>query len=61
MISFVIKASDIARCPDHNMSVEHWRPDGTCQHEPVPLKHDNLDTERHDTDEKFRDLYGGIV
>ena len=33
VIAFVIWASDIARCPDHNMSVEHWREDRTCQHE----------------------------
>ncbi len=31
--AFVIMASDIARCPDHNMSVEHWRRDRTCLHE----------------------------
>jgi hypothetical protein len=33
MKSFTIKASDIARCPDHNMSVEHWSEDGKCAHE----------------------------
>ena len=31
--AFTIKASDIARCPDHNMSAKHWRPDGTCKHD----------------------------
>lgn len=33
MKAFAILLSDIQRCPDHNMSVEHWHDDGTCEHE----------------------------
>jgi hypothetical protein len=31
--SFVISSSDLARCPTRNLSVSHWREDGTCAHE----------------------------
>ncbi len=32
MRSFTIKLSDIAACPTHSLSVEHYRDDGSCTH-----------------------------
>ena len=53
VVAFAIGAAAIARCPTRNLTVSHWRPDGTCLHSP-PTGEARTLPER-DADEAYED------
>lgn len=63
MPGFVIKLSDVARCPKGSWSAQHYYPNGTCKCNELPAKKERLaqlETERRETvkrlDEEIRRL-----